>query len=118
LRFLLDNDVAATVRRVLLDAGHECWTVAEANLYDAADDAVAVYATDRGAALISHDAEFARRRRRNTIGQHVWLRCTEPQASAVLSQHLAEVVGVLGRMADVVIEVRPERLIVSPPRWE
>ena len=118
MRFLLDNDVAVTVRRVLLDAGHECWTAAEANLYDAPDDAVAVYAADRRAALISHDAEFARRRRRNTMGQHVWLRCTEPQASAVLSQHLAEVVGVLGRMADVVIEVRPERLIVSPPRWE
>ena len=30
----------------------------------------------------------------------------------------AEVVGVLGRMTDVVIEVRPERLIVSPQRWE
>jgi len=26
LRFLLDNDVAVTVSRVLLDAGHECWT--------------------------------------------------------------------------------------------
>ena len=112
------TDVAVTVRRVLLDEGHGCWTVAEANLYDAPDDAVAVYAADRSAALISHDAEFARRRRRNTIGQHVWLRCTEPQASAVLTQHLAEVVDVLGRLADVVIEVRPERLMISPPRWE
>lgn len=118
LRFLLDNDVAVTVRRVLLAAGHECWTAAEANLYDATDDALAVYAADRRAALISHDADFARRRRRNTIGQHIWLRCTEPHAPAVLTQHLPEVVGVLGRMPDVVIEVRPESLIVSPPRWE
>jgi hypothetical protein len=70
--------------------------------------ALAVYAADRRAALISHDAEFARRRRRNTIGRHIWLRCTEPQAPAVLNQHLAEVVDVLGRMSDVVIEVRPE----------
>jgi len=118
LRFLLDNDVAVTVRRVLPDAGHECWTAAEANLHDAPDDALAMYAADRSAALVSHDAEFARRRRRNTIGQHVWLRCTEPQAAAVLAQHLTEVVGVLGRMSDVVIEVRPESLLVSPPRWE
>lgn len=118
MRFLLDNDVAVAVRRVLLDVGHECWTAAEANLHDAPDDALAVYAADRSAALVSHDAEFARRRRRNTIGQHVWLRCTEPQAAAVLAQHLTEVVDVLGRMSDVVIEVRPESLLVSPPRWE
>jgi len=118
LRFVLDNDVAVTVRRVLLDAGHECWTAAEANLGDAPDDALAVYATDRSAALISHDAEFARRRRRNTIGQHVWLRCTEPQAQAVLGEHLGEVVDALSKMPDIVVEVRPDRVIVSPPRWE
>jgi hypothetical protein len=41
LRFVLDNDVAVTVRRVLLDAGHECWTAAEANLDEAPDDAQA-----------------------------------------------------------------------------
>jgi hypothetical protein len=38
-----------------------------------------------------------------------------PQAPAVLRQHLADVVDVLGRMPDVVIEVRPDRLVVSPP---
>jgi predicted nuclease of predicted toxin-antitoxin system len=63
VRFLLDNDVAVTVRRVLADAGHECWTAAEANLHDAPDNALAVYAADRGAALVSHDAQFARRSR-------------------------------------------------------
>jgi hypothetical protein len=51
---------AVTVRRVLLAAGHECWTAADANLYDAPDDALAVYPADHSAALISHDAEFAR----------------------------------------------------------
>jgi predicted nuclease of predicted toxin-antitoxin system len=118
LRFVLDNDVAVTVRRVLLDAGHECWTAAEANLDEAPDDALAVYATDRGAALVSHDAEFARRRRRNTIGQHVWLRCVEPHAPTVLGEHLVDVVDVLSGMPDVVLEVRPGSVIVSPPRWE
>ena len=41
---------------------------------------------------------------------------SEPQAPAVLGQHLAVVIDVLDRMPDVVIEVRPESLIVSPPR--
>jgi predicted nuclease of predicted toxin-antitoxin system len=118
VRFVLDNDVAVTVRRVLLDAGHECWTAAEAHLHEASDDALAVYATARGAALISHDAGFARRRRRNTIGQHVWQRCPEPRAPAVLGEHLGDVVEVLGRMSDVVIEVRPESVSITPPRWE
>lgn len=116
MRFVLDNDVAVTVRRVLLDAGHECWTAAEAHLDDAPDDALAVYAADRRAALISHDAEFARRRRRNTVGQHVWLRCTEPRAVAVLREHLITVTEVLEKMPDVVVEVRPERVIFAPPR--
>ena len=118
MRFVLDNDVAVTVRRTLLDAGHDCWTAAEANLDEAPDDALAVYATDRGAALISHDAEFARRRGRNTIGQHVWLRCTEPRAAAVLAQHLTAVVAVLEKMNDVVLEVRPDSVAVAPPRWD
>ena len=68
--------------------------------------------------LISHDAEFARRRRRNTIGQHLWLRCLEPRAASVLSLHLGEVVDVLERMSDVVIEVRPESVTIAPPRWD
>jgi predicted nuclease of predicted toxin-antitoxin system len=118
VRFVLDNDVAVTVRRILLDAGHECWTAAEAHLDDAPDDALAVYATDRRAALISHDAEFARRRRRNTVGQHVWLRCTEPRAPAVLREHLATVTEVMDKMPDVVIEVRPESVTIAPPRWD
>jgi hypothetical protein len=44
VRFLLDNDVAVTVRGLLVRAGHECWTAAEANLHDASDDVLAVYA--------------------------------------------------------------------------
>jgi hypothetical protein len=40
VRFLLDNDVDVAVGRVLRNAGHECWTAAEANLAGriAADD--------------------------------------------------------------------------------
>ena len=118
MRFVIDHDVAVTVRGVLIRAGHECWSAAQAHLDDAPDDALAAYADDRHAALISHDMDFARRRRRNTRGQHVWLRCPEPDAPTVLTRHLSELVGILSRMPDVVVEIRPERLVVSPPRWE
>jgi hypothetical protein len=118
LRFLLDNDVAVAVRRVLIDAGHECWTAAEAN--STTRRTTPSPSTPRIAtrpwSLTTPSS--ARRRRQNTIGRHVWLRCTEPRAAAVLNQHLAEVVGVLGRMSDVVIEVRPDSLAVAPPQWE
>ena len=114
MRFLLDNDVAVTVRRVLLDAGHECWTAGEANLHDAPDDALAVYAANRGAVLVSHDAEFARRRRRNTIGQHVWLRCTSrrlPRFSASRRMAVADD----GDVGDRQLRVGRQDVLVGGP---
>jgi predicted nuclease of predicted toxin-antitoxin system len=118
LRFVIDHNVAATVRAVLTQAGHDCWSAADARLHDAPDDALAAYAADRNAALVSHDIDFARRRRRNTAGQHVWLRCPEPDAAAVVGKHLLDLVDILARMPDVVVEVRPSTLNVWPPRWE
>jgi predicted nuclease of predicted toxin-antitoxin system len=59
LRFVIDHDVAVTVRGVLIRAGHECWSAAQAHLDDAPDDSLAAYADDRHAALISHDMDFA-----------------------------------------------------------
>jgi predicted nuclease of predicted toxin-antitoxin system len=44
-------------------------------LSGAIDDAIAVYADDRKAILVSHDKAFAERHRLNTLGKHVWLRC-------------------------------------------
>lgn len=107
MRFVTDQNVAAIVRGLLTSAGHDCWSAAAAGLHDAPDDVLAVYATDRKAVLLSHDADFARRRRRNTAGQHVWLRCAEPDAAEVLAKHLSEHLDVLARMPDVVVELRP-----------
>jgi hypothetical protein len=70
--------------------GHECWSAAAAGLAgdDAAeDDDVSVYADEKGAVVITHDREFSLRRRRNTFGRHVWLRCLEPMAVDVLADH-------------------------------
>jgi hypothetical protein len=80
------------------------------------DDEVAVYAHKHGAVLLSHDVEFARRRRRNS--QHVWLHCPEPDAAAVLGAHLPDVLKALANMPDVVAEVKPSVAHVHGPRWE
>ena len=118
MRFVLDMDVDATLAARLREAGHDCWTAAAAGLHKAHDDAVAVHADDRRAVLISHDNKFARRRSLNTIGRHVWLRCTQPDAVDVVMRHLPDILRPLMRMQDVVLEVRPEGVRVLPPRWQ
>jgi hypothetical protein len=82
---------------VLRQAGHECWPSTAGLAASADDDAVAVYADDRGAVLITHDREFTRRRMRNTIGRHVRLDCEQPDAMAVIGAHLDELVAALER---------------------
>jgi predicted nuclease of predicted toxin-antitoxin system len=118
VRFFLDNDVDVAVGRLLREHGHVCWAAAEAGLAAATDEAIAVYAEDRDAALISHDSRFAKRRRRNTSGQHVWLHCEQVDAVEVLGRHLAEVVQQLERMSRVVLEVSADRVRTHPPAWE
>ena len=76
MRFVLDEDVdVQLVGSFLRQRGHECWSVVDAGLGGADDDAVAIYADDRDAVLITHDAGATRRRRRFTFGRHVFLRC-------------------------------------------
>lgn len=55
--------------------------------------------------LVSHDAEFAERRRKNTIGKHLWLRCDEPDAVDVLRLHRSEVEEQLDARSDIVVIV-------------
>jgi predicted nuclease of predicted toxin-antitoxin system len=68
---VLDHDVDVRVGAVLRQAGHECWPSTAGLAASADDDAVAVYADDRGAVLITHDRKVTRRRMQNTIGRHV-----------------------------------------------
>jgi predicted nuclease of predicted toxin-antitoxin system len=105
VRFFLDHNVPVSVRRMLVAEGHDCWTASEAGLAtEGQDDNLSVYADSRRAALVTFDQEFSRRRRKNPIGRHVWLRCPEPRAAAVLRAHLPEVVDLLHR-EHVTIEV-------------
>ena len=105
MRFCLDHNVPVSVRRILLEQGHDCWTAAEAGLAgEGQDDNLSVYADSKRAALVTFDRQFSRRRRENPIGRHVWLRCAPPIAAAVLADHLPEVLELLHR-EHVTIEV-------------
>lgn len=110
MRFYLDHDVDAACRRILQQADHECWTAADAGNGADSDDDQAFYATSRGAVLVSHDQQFRSRRKKSTIGQHVFLGCAQPDGPELLAHWLPEVVAILGRKPDVVIELRPQSL--------
>jgi predicted nuclease of predicted toxin-antitoxin system len=118
MRFFLDNDVDVVVATMLQRRGHVCWAAAGAGLADVGDDLIAIYAENLNAALVSHDRRFAKRRIRNTHGQHVWLACLQVDAVEVLDRHLDEVVRLLTKMPCVVLEVSAERMKVHPPKWE
>ncbi len=105
MRFYLDNDVDARCRRVLVPP-HDCWTANEAGNAEADDPSQAVYAHDRQAVLVTHDAAFTRWRRKQAIGQHVWLRCEQPDGPDLLERHLDVIVPIFERRPDGVIEVK------------
>jgi predicted nuclease of predicted toxin-antitoxin system len=64
-----------------------------------------VYADNHDAVLISHDIEFGRRRRKNTIGRHLWLRCEEPDAVEVLTKQWDEIEELLEARSHIVLSV-------------
>jgi predicted nuclease of predicted toxin-antitoxin system len=104
VRFVLDHDVPARCRRVLIKAGHDAWTVGQAGRATASDDQQTSYAHDQHAALISIDREFASRRVSNPIGRHVRLAVAHTDAVAVLEEYLDEIVALLHK-ADVTVVV-------------
>lgn len=63
--------------------------------------------------MVSTDREFSRRRMKNAIGHHVWLRCLDWEADAVLEAHLAEVVDRLQARSDLTIRVSVDSLTDS-----
>jgi predicted nuclease of predicted toxin-antitoxin system len=116
LRFVCDHDVSAEVAARLQQLGHDAWTIAGAGLYRAVDDDVTVYATKHNAVLLTHDKEFSRRRRKNVIGRHIRLRCSEWEAADLLAVYLDELLPIL-RAADVFITLSKSGYRVSYS-WE
>jgi predicted nuclease of predicted toxin-antitoxin system len=105
VRFFLDHDVPVSVATMLRDQGHQCWTASEAGLAtEGQDDNLTVYADQKAAVLVTMDKEFSQRRLKHSIGRHVWLRCPEPEAAALLRSKLEEVLPFLERV-DVTITV-------------
>jgi predicted nuclease of predicted toxin-antitoxin system len=114
VRFLLDQDVDARLRRFLIKEGHDCWSADQANLSDAEDDDLTIYASAKSAVVVTHDREFSARRRRTTIGMHIFLDCPEPDAVDLMERHLDDIVGALGRsQGDLFVRVSPTRLDIS-----
>ncbi|MFP5308805.1 MAG: DUF5615 family PIN-like protein [Actinomycetes bacterium] len=121
MRFLLDNDVDATIVGLLVRAGHEAWTAAQAGLAgvdSAADDDVSVYAQDHDATVITHDREFTHRRKKNTFGRHLFMRCEQPDAYAILEAHLNEALEQLTARPDIVVTVSRDAVTTNKPLWE
>jgi predicted nuclease of predicted toxin-antitoxin system len=82
----------------------------------AKDDELTVWAAEHQAAVVSTDGEFSQRRMQNAIGWHVWLRCSDWEATEVLAAHLDEVLTLLEARNDLTVPVSKEGLTDSS-RW-
>jgi predicted nuclease of predicted toxin-antitoxin system len=114
VRFFLDNDVDALCRDVLTNAGHDAWTTSEAGRSRASDTSQQDYALDKDAVLITHDREFTRTRAKNRMpGRHVQLCVEQPLGPEVLSAHLDDLLPLLERKRDIVIELYPAQMMID-----
>jgi predicted nuclease of predicted toxin-antitoxin system len=118
VRFFLDNDIDAAVGVMLRREKHKAWAASQAGLADASDDEISVYAVEHHAAVVTHDQAFTERRRKNTYGQHVWVRSAEWEAAAVLQAVLAELCVVLASMDAVVVRVTATGIQTWAGRWQ
>lgn len=79
--------------------------------------AVATYADDNNAVLITHDAE-ATRRRKFTFGRHVFLGCHQLDAVGLLEDHVEEMVREIECHQMGVFKVLRGGVKYYPPRYE
>jgi predicted nuclease of predicted toxin-antitoxin system len=106
-----------SVAKMLRQEGHDCWTGGEAGLAtESQDDNLTVYADEKNAVLVTMDREFSQRRRKRSIGRHIWLRCPEPEAAEVLRSRLGEVLPRL-EIANVTVTVSAD-YVRHESAWE
>ncbi|GAA1860332.1 hypothetical protein GCM10009836_45590 [Pseudonocardia ailaonensis] len=72
-----------------------------------------VYAHEQGAVLLTHDKEFSQRRKRNVIGRHVWLRCLDLDAPALVERRLDEIVAAVSIREDIWVRVSQDGMDTS-----
>ena len=113
MRFLLIMMSMPRSARMLRRKGHDCLAAGQVGLAAVTDDTLTVWASEHRAVVVSTDREFSRRRMKNAIGHHVWLRCLDWEADAVLEAHLAEVVSRAASTDDLTIRVSGDGLIDS-----
>ena len=101
---------------MLRHRGHECWAAGSAGLARARDDELTVWAAEHQAVIIITDGEFGQRRMQNAIGRHVWLRCSDWEASEVLANHLNDVLTLLQARSELTVRVSKESLTDSS-KW-
>lgn len=105
MRFVLDHNVDEAVGREIRKRKHDCWRAPEHLAQDGRDDEISIYAVEKDAVVISHDGEFAARRRAHPIGIHVRLKCSEPDAVEVVRLHFADVIEAISYLGIGVINV-------------
>lgn len=108
MRFVLDEDVAASCIGTLTSAGHEAWSVIDAGRSGARDVEQVIYAHEQNAVLVTHDRELVRSRESMPIGRYLLLTCREWEAADTLARVLPDIEGILERHADLVIRVGRE----------
>lgn len=110
MKFVLDEDVDARLRKDIEAAGHDCWTIQQSGLSAEQDANVAVYAQRHGAVLVTNDREFSQRAKKRVYGQHIYLNCGDLQAREILNLHLGDLVGMLERHEHLYASVSRERV--------
>lgn len=118
MRFVCDHNVDAAVAKALRQRGHDAWLAGAAGLALEEDDALTVYADEKGAALLTHDKEFSKRRKTRVVGQHVYLTCGEEDAAEVIGRYLSELLPLLERGRDIWIQLSTEGIVDSSHKWE
>jgi len=117
VRFVLDECVDARLRRVIVAAGHECWTVVDAGLSNEDDDEVSVYAADHNAVLVTDDRELIRRRQGVLFGKTVELRGTKRAALQNLPNHIDHCVELLNGADELIVAVSLLGAWIIAPSW-
>ena len=70
----------------LRDEGHRAWTAFEANLPDASDETLIIYADDKGAIFVTNNADAAQLARRMQAARTVYLRVVESNAVKAMAR--------------------------------